>query len=89
MKDRDGRTRDYLVYRVGLLKPWQNATDRSFNEKLREEDLNLHWFRNRVDARGGIEQRWRHYNEVRPHSSFGYLTPLEFKARSSTGGGDG
>ena len=33
-----------------------------------------------MDAKVGIEQ-WRQlYNEVRPHSSLGYLTPAEFKA---------
>jgi hypothetical protein len=40
----------------------------------------LNWFRNRLDAKVGIEQWRRHYNDVRPHSSLGYLTPLEFKA---------
>src|SRR5262245_6111945 len=62
-------------------KPWQNATDESFNGKLRDEYLNLQWFRNRIDAKVGIEQWRRHYNEVRPHSSLTYLTPAEFKAR--------
>jgi putative transposase len=66
-------------------KPWQNATDESFNGRLRDEYLSLNWFRNRVDAKVGIEQWRRHYNEVRPHSSLGYLTPLEFKA---AGGAD-
>ncbi len=61
-------------------KPWQNATDESFNGRLRDEYLSLHWFRNRIEAKVGIEQWRRHYNEVRPHSSLGYLTPLEFKA---------
>jgi len=61
-------------------KPWQNGTDESFNGKLRHEYLSLQWFRNRVEARVGIEQWRRHYNDVRPHSSLGYLTPLEFKA---------
>ena len=61
-------------------KPWQNGADESFNGKFRDEFLTLQWFRNRVDARVGIEQWRRHYNEVRPHSSLGYLTPLEFKA---------
>jgi putative transposase len=61
-------------------KPWQNATDESFNGKLRDEYLSLQWFRNRIDAKVGIEQWRRHFNEVRPHSSLGYLTPLEFKA---------
>jgi len=61
-------------------KPWQNATDESFNGKFRDEYLSLQWFRNRVDAKVGIEQWRRHYNEVRPHSSLRYLTPAEFKA---------
>jgi putative transposase len=61
-------------------KPWQNGTDESFNGKFRNEHLSLQWFRNRVDAKVGIEQWRRHYNEVRPHSSLGYRTPLEFKA---------
>jgi len=56
------------------------CTDESFNGKLRNECLSLQWFRNRVDAKVGIEQWRRHYNEVRPHSSLGSLTPVEFKA---------
>jgi len=65
-------------------KPWQNATDESFNEKFRDEYLSLQWFRNRVEARVGIDQGRRHYNEVRPHSSLGYRTPAEFKASCLT-----
>jgi putative transposase len=61
-------------------KPWQNATDESFNGKLRDEYLGLQWFRNRTEARVGIEQWRQHYNDVRPHSSLGYLTPNEFKS---------
>ena len=62
-------------------KPWQNATDESFNGKLRDEGLSLQWFRNRIDARVSIEQWRRHYNDVRPHSSLAYLTPAEYKAK--------
>jgi putative transposase len=61
-------------------KPWQNATDESFNGRFRDEHLSVQWFRNRLDAKVAIEAWRRHYNEVRPHSSLGYLTPLEFKA---------
>jgi putative transposase len=61
-------------------KPWQNGTDESFNGKFRNEYLSLQWFRNRLDAKIGIEQWRRHYNEVRPHMSLGDLTPAEFKA---------
>ena len=38
-------------------KPWQNATDESFNGKFRDEYLTLNWFRNRIEAKVGIEQR--------------------------------
>ncbi len=59
-------------------KPWQNATNESFNDKFRDECLSLEWFRSRAEAKVLIEIWRRHYNEVRPHSSLGYLTPREF-----------
>jgi len=71
-------------------KPWQNGLDESFNGKFRDECLSLEWFRNRTEAKIVIETWRRHYNEVRPHSSHGYLTPAAFKTiefetkRSST-----
>jgi putative transposase len=59
-------------------KPIQNAFIESFNSRLREECLNQHAFLSLDDARRKIEA-WRHdYNEVRPHSSLGHLTPHEF-----------
>lgn len=62
-------------------KPWQNGTDESFNGKFRNECLTLEWFRNRVEAKVGIERWRRHYNEERPHMSLGDLTPAEFKGK--------
>jgi putative transposase len=59
-------------------KPWQNATNESFNDKFRDECLSLEWFRSRAEATVLIETWRRHYNEVRPHSSLGYQTPREF-----------
>ncbi len=56
-------------------KPWQNGTNESFNSKLRDECLNLEWFRHRLEARVVVEQWRQHYNERRPHSSLGYRTP--------------
>ena len=62
-------------------KPWQNGADESFNGKFRDQHLSLQWFRNRAEAKVSIEE-WRcHYNDVRPHSSLGYLTPAAFKAK--------
>ncbi len=62
-------------------KPWQNGTDESFNGKFRNECLTLEWFRNRVEAKVGIERWRRHYNEERPHMSLGDQTPVEFKGK--------
>jgi putative transposase len=60
-------------------KPWQNGSNESFNGKFRDECLSMQWFKNRIDAKILIEQFRREYNEIRPHSSLGQLTPAEFK----------
>lgn len=60
-------------------KPWQNAYAESFNGKFRDECLSMEWFRTRAEAKVVIEVWRREYNETRPHSSLGYLTPLAFK----------
>ena len=57
-----------------------SATDESFNGKFRDEHVSLQRFRNRREAAVAIEEWLRYYNEVRPHSSLGYRTPLELKA---------
>ncbi len=59
-------------------KPVQNAYIESFNSRLRDECLNEHAFLNLAEAREIIAS-WRlDYNHVRPHSSLGALTPIEF-----------
>jgi putative transposase len=45
----------------------------------------MEWFRNRIDAKIVIEDFRRQYNEVRPHSSLGQLTPEEFKQKLAAG----
>ena len=60
-------------------KPWQNGSNESFNGKFRDECLSLEWFPDRINAKITIEDWRKHYNEVRPHSSLGNKTPLEFK----------
>ena len=63
-------------------KPWQNGRNESFNGKFRDECLNAEYFPSRKEALLVIEA-WRvAYNERRPHSSLGYLTPDEFKEKS-------
>jgi len=61
-------------------KPQQNGFIESFNGKFRDECLNEHWFLSLADARRIIED-WRiDYNQNRPHSSLGNLTPEEYLA---------
>jgi putative transposase len=66
-------------------KPTQNAYVESFNGKLREECLRIHWFQNLFEARRIITNWRRDYNERRPHSSLNYLTPAEFAAKNCGG----
>ena len=80
-----GRDFDEWAYRTGVKihfiqpgKPTQNAYVESFNGKFRDECLNEHWFLDLEDARNKIEYRRVDYNEVRPHSSLGDMTPKEY-----------
>jgi putative transposase len=58
--------------------PWQNAWIESFNGRLRDEMLNLWQFDSLLEAQVLIED-WRiDYNQNRPHSAHGDLTPTEF-----------
>ena len=62
-------------------KPVENAFIESFNGHLRDECLNVHQFASLDEARTIIEA-WRlDYNQRRPHSSLGHLTPNEFVAQ--------
>ena len=62
-------------------KPTQNGRMESFNGRLRDEFLNVSWFQNLFDAKRKGAAWKREYNEERPHSSLGYLTPHEYAAR--------
>ena len=64
-------------------KPWRNGTNESFNEKFRDECLSLEWFGSRAEAKVIIEAWRRHYDDIRPHSSLGYPTPIELTNQST------
>jgi putative transposase len=59
-------------------KPMQNGHAESFNGRLRDECLNMHYFRNLADAQRKIRAWWREYNHERPHTSLHGSTPVEF-----------
>jgi len=52
------------------------------NGKLRDECLNREVFTSIVEATVVVEDWRREYNEYRPHSSLGYMTPVEFSRLS-------
>jgi putative transposase len=65
-------------------KPTDNAFCEAFNGRVRAECLNASWFLSMADAIERIEE-WRcHYNNDRPHTSLGNLTPNEFARQTPT-----
>jgi putative transposase len=59
-------------------KPTDNCFIETFNESLRDECLNVHWFESLEEASAKIEA-WRvDYNESRPHQALNELTPSEY-----------
>jgi putative transposase len=77
---------DAWVYERGIKlqfirpgKPVDNAYMESFNGKFRDECLNQNWFMSVEHARR-VAEEWRiDFNEERPHSLLGDLTPNEFR----------
>ena len=60
--------------------PWENGYIESFNGKLRDEILNRELFYSVKEAKVIVED-WRlEYNNHRPHSSLGYMTPAAYAA---------
>ncbi len=60
--------------------PWQNGFVESFHSRFRDECLNRETLWTLTEARVVIEDYRRFYNQRRPHSKLGYLSPQEFAA---------
>ncbi len=58
--------------------PWQNCYSESFNARFRDEFLNVESFTSLLEAKVLGEEHRDKYNNRRPHSSLGDLTPTEF-----------
>jgi putative transposase len=67
-------------------RPMQNGHVESFHGRLRDECLNVSWFRTLNDVRRALDDYRQEYNWERPHSSLAYKTPAEF--RQTLGYGD-
>ena len=65
--------------------PWENGYAEAFHSRLRDEFLNMEAFASVKEAQA-LANMWRDdYNQERPHSSLGYLTPVEFRERCGQG----
>lgn len=80
-----GKDLDQWAYRRGVKlhfiqpgKPSQNGCIESFNGKFRDECLNQNYFQTIDIARLKIEAWRKEYNDDRPHTSLGGMTPNEF-----------
>jgi transposase InsO family protein len=63
--------------------PWENAYAESFHSRFRDELLAAEEFEDLATARR-LTAAWKEdYNHHRPHSSLGYVTPVEFAARGA------
>ena len=63
--------------------PWQNGFVESFHGRFRDECLNREQLWTLTEARVVIEDYRREYNQRRPHSRLGYVSPAQFAAQTS------
>jgi putative transposase len=63
--------------------PEQNGVAESFMGTLKLECIWQHRFATYAEAKDVITRWIRHYNEMRPHSSLGYLTPAAWRERQA------
>ncbi len=66
-------------------KPTDNAFIETFNGRLRDECLNVHWFESIKEAEAIIRAWQADYNESRPHMALKGMTPAVFAEKSRLG----
>ncbi len=63
-------------------RPWDNGYAERLIRTLKEEEVYLNEYDDIIDARARIDQFiLQVYNQKRPHSALGYLTPIEFEQK--------
>jgi putative transposase len=60
-------------------KPSQNGLIERLNKTLRVECLDMNWFSSMEELNQSIQDWSVTYNQVRPHESLGYLSPVKFE----------
>ncbi len=64
-------------------RPWENGYAERLIRTLKEEEVHLNDYENIAQARDRIGHFITQvYNQKRPHSALGYLTPMEFQRKT-------
>ena len=64
-------------------RPWENGYAERLIRTLKEEEVHLNDYQSITEARERIQQFLTQvYNQKRPHSALGYLTPVEFQKQN-------
>jgi putative transposase len=64
--------------------PWQNPWVESYGSRMRDELLSIEQFDTLLEAQVLVRDWREEYNDYRPHSALGMLTPTEFAERWRT-----
>ena len=78
--------KDYCMGRIGNHyiapgQPWRNGYVESFNNRCRDECLNLNEVDDLIEAKIALTDWKTSYNKTHRHSKLGYLTPDEYAAQ--------
>ena len=64
-------------------RPWENGYAERLIRTLKEEEVHINEYENITEARDRIGDFLTNvYNQKRPHSALGYLTPIEFQRQN-------
>ena len=64
-------------------RPWENGYAERLIRTLKEEEVDINDYQSITEARDRIGHFITHvYNQKRPHSALGYLTPMEFQQQT-------
>lgn len=80
---------EFCQHRIGIVyippgKPWHNGYVESFNNRVRDECLQLNQWSNVIEARIVIGDWKTHYNNHHRHSNLDYQTPTEYANQHKT-----
>ena len=73
-----------MGFKISMCKgnAYENAFAESLNKTIKYKEININEYENIEEAYNCLDQYFHRYNNVKPHSSLKWLTPVEYMARS-------